>query len=83
MDFIFDRIFSIGFKSGLYGGKYIQEIPALSKSSVTILASRPLSGQHPIGELSSFFNNILVLPTSLSLNIGFQYKSHSQAVTVQ
>ena len=27
--------------------------------------------------------NILVLPTSLSLNIGFQYKSHSQAVTVQ
>lgn len=53
------------------------------KRFILILGLYIKSGQLPIGELSTFFNNILVLPTSLSLNIGFQYKSHSQAVAVQ
>ena len=34
-------------------------------------------------ELSTFFNNILVLPTIRSLNIGFQYRPRAQEVTVE
>ena len=34
----FDRIFSIGFRSGLYGGRYRYRMPALSNSSFTIFA---------------------------------------------
>mgnify|MGYP006883544025 CR=1 FL=1 len=53
------------------------------KKNITILTPENKKRTADTYELSTFFNNILVLPTSRSLNIGFQYKSHSQAVTVQ